>query len=189
MTLKRALFNFAVSVLLATCAVTTTFCARSLRTTDRVCWEGSVDRNNQRRRLDLSSTGGKIIVWYNRRDRALPLEIPIPPSSWRTYPAKPEHQLLGRGVAGFAWRRKTWTYYRKPPAPPFSDESSMLQLPHWAIAIPSMIWPAIAARAILRRRRAVRSGCCARCGYDMRATPERCPECGAVTQPALAAAA
>jgi hypothetical protein len=34
---------------------------------------------------------------------------------------------------------------------------------------------------ILRRRRARAAGLCRVCGYDLRATPERCPECGAVS--------
>ena len=40
--------------------------------------------------------------------------------------------------------------------------------------------PALAVRRWLARRDA-HPGLCPRCGYDLRATPERCPECGGTT--------
>jgi hypothetical protein len=53
-----------------------------------------------------------------------------------------------------------------------------LTIPHWSLAVVFAILPAFQFRAILRSQHRHRQGLCPRCGYDLRATPERCPECG-----------
>jgi hypothetical protein len=62
-----------------------------------------------------------------------------------------------------------------------TDRSGRLRtiwLPHWFLALLFAILPALHLRAAIRSRRRGRAGHCPRCGYDLRATPERCPECG-----------
>jgi hypothetical protein len=51
-------------------------------------------------------------------------------------------------------------------------------VPYWAIALVSVILPTIKFRRWGRARRHRRTGACPVCGYDLRATPDRCPECG-----------
>ena len=51
--------------------------------------------------------------------------------------------------------------------------------PHALAAFTLTILPALHFFAALRSRRLHRTGHCPRCGYDLRATPARCPECGA----------
>src|SRR5579862_5983019 len=50
--------------------------------------------------------------------------------------------------------------------------------PFWFVGAMFAILPGIWMVRILRRPR--RSGVCPKCGYDVRATPDRCPECGSV---------
>lgn len=41
-----------------------------------------------------------------------------------------------------------------------------------------MAWTAVGVHRRLRRRRRARAGLCLKCGYDLRASPGPCPECG-----------
>jgi len=44
----------------------------------------------------------------------------------------------------------------------------------------SAILPGVWIVLRIRRGRVKKAGCCVVCGYDLRASPERCPECGTV---------
>jgi hypothetical protein len=59
--------------------------------------------------------------------------------------------------------------------------SHRFYFPHWLALLILAAVPASRAWRARRRRRTIAAGRCARCGYDLRATPGRCPECGTAT--------
>jgi hypothetical protein len=58
--------------------------------------------------------------------------------------------------------------------------SCELYLPCWFLVAVTVLLPLYPLYARIRTRRGVPGGFCAKCGYDLRATPERCPECGTI---------
>ncbi|HLL90613.1 MAG TPA: hypothetical protein VK324_15035 [Tepidisphaeraceae bacterium] len=71
------------------------------------------------------------------------------------------------------WWARLGFYWDRGPWPGVADVVLYtLALPHWLLAgLVLLAW---------RRLRPPKPGCCHKCGYDLRATPDRCPECGAV---------
>lgn len=82
---------------------------------------------------------------------------------------------LGTGVP--------WFEYSRSGGPPFADPREGFEgtvgitLPAPLAVLPMAILPVL----FIYRRMHRKKGLCRKCGYDMRATPNRCPECGTIS--------
>jgi hypothetical protein len=63
---------------------------------------------------------------------------------------------------------------------PYEKDSNFLPLLFLSLIVLPLLWAADAIRHRLRPRPIF--GHCAHCVYDLRATPDRCPECGTETK-------
>jgi hypothetical protein len=88
-----------------------------------------------------------------------------------------------RNAYGFEWYRSLFPYLSEPLA------FWRVAVPYWVLIALVFVRPvAFVVRTLVgwRRRRHLARGECLQCGYDLRASPERCPECGAKATGAVA---
>jgi hypothetical protein len=107
----------------------------------------------------------------------------------------PEPRWVSRGFAtrrtlGFARAEGSWMMsFSYWAAPAWLVHGEEYEIPFWVLILTFAIPPALRIVNVARRRRRFGAGRCQACGYDLRATPERCPECGAAAAPVTAATA
>ncbi|HYE20388.1 MAG TPA: hypothetical protein VEA69_18220 [Tepidisphaeraceae bacterium] len=104
------------------------------------------------------------------RDLRVGDRVDDPRWAWRTGPSE--------GGGGWAaWSTTSFVIGRGPKRAAIR----VVTVAHWLPAGLFALLPAARTWPWLRRRRRLRrlaASCCPQCGYDCRATPGRCPECG-----------
>jgi hypothetical protein len=126
------------------------------------------------------SDRGAFSVWRCRSDNAMRV-VPSDLETWSRlfgvywkghHPFSHNDENWGFPHFGFAWNRDMFSGV---------VERWEVSVPYWAVVLLFAFLPLQAVAARVRDRRRLRGGLCAACGYDLRATPDRCPECGTVT--------
>jgi len=126
----------------------------------------------------LEWVGGRLDFYYCRQllpadTRPQPqLEFSVSSRDPKKYAAFPGSSWWNR--RGFGCIMQAAPTLRNPETELFVVLAVPLWLPVLLFAVPPLLY----LRRIMRRRRRLRVGLCPTCGYDLRATPTQCPECG-----------
>jgi hypothetical protein len=168
--MKRRLVTFAAAASLVLCIATVALWVRSYRHSEAVRLESDAIWQ------ELGSEAGTIYFVVVKPPFAASLNL-ANGFSVRTdavgFPCRREQFMIFVDPddvfverVGFVW---AWSTY-----------ATVLTVPNWFLVGIFLLLPARWSLTY-RRRRTLRSfRLCVRCGYDLRATPDRCPECGAV---------
>jgi 4-amino-4-deoxy-L-arabinose transferase-like glycosyltransferase len=177
--MPRRLFNFLTIVSLLLCVAACVFWARSYTSSDRVRWQ------NERGWRSVRSASGHVELSFLDIDWSAHRLAFHGPRFKREDPRQPfafdVEVLPYQGDTGENWERDRFAWHEKRNA-----ERGLVHVvavaPFWPFVVLTGFLPAVWAVALLpghlRERRRKRAGLCPSCGYDLRATPGRCPECG-----------
>jgi hypothetical protein len=182
--LGRILLSVAAVTSLVLFAATLALAVRSFRAMDRIWINVRPEHRTETFGLACLQSGkGGIGFWYNRISFA---DYPDPGrharavyAGWQHGASDPQYPNEWSGVHTGAFHFKDEA--RRPGNLPCFIGGIECSIPLWSVALITLPGTLLCARAVVRRLRRRRPGTCANCGYDLRATPDRCPECGTPT--------
>ena len=177
--MRRKLFSLCAAVSLLLCVAACVVWARSYAVKETVAWtpwSGLL--------LEAFSAPGRVYVRWNTG-------LQWPPSGVRHFERSVEETDLAFNWRGYTdWNALGIGYRHQAPSQGLfatPSEHREVTAPFSHLALLCALAPAAKIGGWVFARRRNRLGRCSACGYDLRATPDRCPECGTIHHGATAA--
>ena len=169
----RWLFNGAAVLSLAMCLAAVAMWVRSYFVNDNIEFV--------RDELAISTSRGELSITEHSGIRFLPIQQGL--RYWQSPPDDILNGVASPGRFGFGIG-----FEKGPPTTevdgPLSNlpviQEPHVYLPLWFMSAVFAVLPVYVGRSINRRIQRKSTGHCISCGYDLRATPDRCPECGTI---------
>jgi hypothetical protein len=133
-----------------------------------------------------TSTGGGHVIISDRGVLKVGHLGPLHPTASPTNAPGWKAEIFPRTVYGDLYRARTPTRWRPIRFFDVDDgrrTSQYLALDWWLLTVAFALLPLARWRTRRKARRLRGAGRCANCGYDLRATPDRCLECGTIARP------
>jgi hypothetical protein len=169
--LKQRLFSIAAAVSLVLCIASVAVRPRSNRSTDLLEFARYADESHYHF-LFVTSSRSLLNVCVGA-NTAIGTWAPKPGCTFVA--VDPSEQYVE--VEPTSWfRRLGFDYFPFQRSP--TGWSVAFCVPVWCLTLITAMTPGLAVIWWSQRRRRSARGLCVSCGYDLRGTPERCPECG-----------
>jgi hypothetical protein len=184
----RRPLNILTALSLLLCVAVLMVSVRSYWRVDTVYWHTYVRDDGTaivHRHWNIASGNGG--VWFEAETHDM-TDLSVGPKLRATFPARPvvrwnvsrsmNQRPADISSTGFhASLDQRWTN------PVGRVHSRTVRVPWWIVALPAAFLPVryLSLRRRRRRQYRVAHALCPDCGYDLRASPGRCPECGTTT--------
>jgi 4-amino-4-deoxy-L-arabinose transferase-like glycosyltransferase len=168
---KRHVFNLLAALSLLLCVLTCVPWVRAYWVADSLYWTDKATNRIDEYGLTCSAGGVEIVHIHKLKVRGYPV-------STGNYFSHFNHQLnirypyFGSGSTGISFAGFEVFHG--------TDEVQSVTFPLAAIVLPALVFPGMWIRRDVKHRRRTKTKLCRQCGYDLRATPDRCPECRTV---------